>query len=82
MPEIIPPKIIPPQPERHNRVADRKNKPSLNTKDTRAPVAPTSGTSETSKRPEPVIDEPETYKSPKFIKSSNEVSSAIVLNKA
>ncbi|PKY36361.1 hypothetical protein RhiirB3_458786, partial [Rhizophagus irregularis] len=26
----------------------------------------------TSKRPEPVIDEPETYKSPKFIKSSNE----------
>ncbi|PKY33489.1 hypothetical protein RhiirB3_394844 [Rhizophagus irregularis] len=96
----IPQKIIPPQPERHNRVADRKNKPSPNTskdkkasnqddstqalfdymaEDTRAPVAPTSGTSETSKRPEPVIDEPETCKSPKSIKSSNEVSSTILL---
>ncbi|GBC12518.1 highly derived D5-like helicase-primase [Rhizophagus irregularis DAOM 181602=DAOM 197198] len=96
----IPQKIIPPQPERHNRVADRKNKLSPNTskdkkasnqddstqalfdymaEDTRALVAPTSGTSETSKRPEPVIDEPETCKSPKSIKSSNEVSSTILL---
>ncbi|GET59872.1 highly derived D5-like helicase-primase [Rhizophagus irregularis DAOM 181602=DAOM 197198] len=96
----IPQKIILPQSERHNRVADRKNKPSPNTskdnkasnqddstqalfdymaEDTRAPVAPTSGTSETSKRPEPVIDEPETCKSPKSIKSSNEVSSTILL---
>src|SRR5581483_5271800 len=77
----IPQKIILPQPERHNRVADRKNKPSPNTskdkkasnqddstqalfdyvtEDTRAPVVSTSGTSETSKRPEPVIDKPET----------------------
>ncbi|PKY59929.1 hypothetical protein RhiirA4_483083 [Rhizophagus irregularis] len=31
VPETIPQKIIPPQPERHNRVADRKNKPSPNT---------------------------------------------------
>ncbi|GBC00355.1 hypothetical protein RclHR1_38230001 [Rhizophagus clarus] len=50
--------------------------------DTCALVAPTSGTSETSKRPEPVIDKPETCKSPKPIKSSNEVSSAILLNRA
>ncbi|PKK57925.1 hypothetical protein RhiirC2_720896 [Rhizophagus irregularis] len=103
VPETIPQKIILPQPERHNRVADRKNKPLPNTskdkkasnqddstqalfdyvaEDTRALVAPTSGTSETSKRPEPVIDEPETCKSPKSIKSSNEVSSAILLNRA
>ncbi|RIA79970.1 hypothetical protein C1645_839529, partial [Glomus cerebriforme] len=31
VPETIPQKIIPPQPERHNRVADRKNTPSPNT---------------------------------------------------
>ncbi|GES76857.1 hypothetical protein GLOIN_2v1877063 [Rhizophagus clarus] len=80
-PETIPQKIIPPQPERYNRVADRKNKPSPNTskdkkasnqddltqavfdyvtEDTRALVTSTSGTSDTSKRPEPVIDKPET----------------------
>ncbi|PKK58942.1 hypothetical protein RhiirC2_795548 [Rhizophagus irregularis] len=83
--ETISQKIILPQPECHNRVADRKNKPSPNTskdkkasnqddstqalfdyvtEDTCALVASTSGTSETSKRPEPVIGEPETIELP------------------
>src|ERR1044072_8922919 len=31
VPETIPQKIIPPQPEHHNRVANRKNMPSPNT---------------------------------------------------
>ncbi|GBB86183.1 hypothetical protein RclHR1_12630001, partial [Rhizophagus clarus] len=77
VPEIIPPKIISPFPE--------KNTPPLSTskdkkankqddltqslfdymaEDTRAPVASTSGTSETSKTAEPLIDGPETSKHP------------------
>jgi hypothetical protein len=31
VPEIIPQKIIPPQPECHNGIADRKNTPPPNT---------------------------------------------------
>ncbi|PKC55796.1 hypothetical protein RhiirA1_402626 [Rhizophagus irregularis] len=85
VPETILQKIIPPQPECHNRVADRKNKPSPNTskdkkasnqddstqalfdymtEDTRTLVVSTSGTSETSKRPEPVIGKLETIELP------------------
>src|ERR1051325_3674704 len=90
-----PPKTIPTTPSKEKIVPPpSKDKKASNqddstqalfdyvTEDTRAPVALTSGTSETSKRPEPVIDEPETCKSPKSIKSSNEVSSAILLNRA
>src|SRR5688572_3156053 len=37
VPETIPQKIIPPQPERHNRVADRKNTlPARTSKDKKA----------------------------------------------
>jgi hypothetical protein len=95
VPETIPQKIILPQPEKNTPSPNTsKDKKASNqndstqalfdyvTEDTRAPVASTSGTSKTSKRPEPVIDEPETSKSPKPIKSSNEVSSAILLNRA
>jgi hypothetical protein len=81
VPEIIPQKIIPLQPE--------KSTPSPNTskdkkadkqgggiqdlfdyvaEDTRAPVASTSGTSETSKPFESVIGEPETIELPESIK--------------
>ncbi|PKK56595.1 hypothetical protein RhiirC2_799685 [Rhizophagus irregularis] len=83
--ETISQKIIPPQTKMSTLSPSTKKDKKANkqddstqalfdyvTEDTRAPVASTSGTSETSKRPEPVIDEPETSKSPKPIKSSNE----------
>ncbi|GES87674.1 hypothetical protein GLOIN_2v1877063 [Rhizophagus clarus] len=73
-----------------NKKADKQDDSTQNlfdfvAKDIHAPVASTgpegttSGTSETSKSPEPVINEPETCKPPK---PSNEVSSAILLNRA
>ena len=69
MPETISQKIIPPQPEENLPPRDKKadKQDDLTqalfdymVKDIRAPVASTSGTSDTSKRPEPVIDKPET----------------------
>ncbi|GBC49033.1 highly derived D5-like helicase-primase [Rhizophagus irregularis DAOM 181602=DAOM 197198] len=91
---VIPPKITPPQtkmstPPPSTKKDKKANKQDDSTQalfdygaeDTRALVASTSGTPETSKRPEPVIDEPENSKPPKPIKSSNEVSSAILLNR-
>ena len=90
--EIISPKIIPPQPEKKLPPRDKKvNKQDDSTQalfnylteDTRAPVTSTSGTSgtfETSKTSEPIIDELEISKLFNS-KPTNEVSSTILLTK-
>jgi hypothetical protein len=83
---IIPPKIIPPQSEKNtpspstkkDKKADKQDESTQAlfdyvAEDTHAPVASTSGTSETSKTPEPVNDEPETI---------NQVSSDILMARA
>jgi hypothetical protein len=77
VPEIIPPKIISPFPEKNtpplstskDKKADKQDDLTQSlfdymAEDTRAPVASTSGTSETSKTAEPLIDGPETSKHP------------------
>ncbi|PKY61988.1 hypothetical protein RhiirA4_432201, partial [Rhizophagus irregularis] len=85
MPETISLKIIPPQPERQ---ADRKNTLLPNIKNTRAPVASTSGTSETSKLSESiepineVVNLPPKETPTDSSKPINEVSSAILLARA
>uniref|UniRef100_U9T848 NrS-1 polymerase-like helicase domain-containing protein n=1 Tax=Rhizophagus irregularis (strain DAOM 181602 / DAOM 197198 / MUCL 43194) TaxID=747089 RepID=U9T848_RHIID len=82
MPETIPQKIILSQPERQ---ADKKNTSLPNIKNTRAPVASTSGTSETSKLSESiepineVVNLPPKEMSADSSKPINEVSSAILL---
>ncbi|PKK55266.1 hypothetical protein RhiirC2_802880 [Rhizophagus irregularis] len=73
VPETIPQKIIPPQPKRHKRALF-----DYVTENTCALVALTSGTSETSKRPELVISEPETIKLPKSNKPISKDVSAIL----
>ncbi|RGB23406.1 hypothetical protein C1646_774551 [Rhizophagus diaphanus] len=103
----IPQKIIPPQPEENLPPRDKKaDKQDESTQllfdyvaeDTCVLVTSTSGTSETSKTPEPVIDKPEVGKFLESIKpinkimnmppkeadplKPNEVSSAILLSRA
>ncbi|RGB22772.1 hypothetical protein C1646_775563 [Rhizophagus diaphanus] len=86
VPETISQKIIPPQTKMSTPLPSTKKDKKANkqddstqalfdymSEDTRAPVASISGTSETSKRPELVIDEPETSKSLKPIKSNPDV---------
>ncbi|RIB27462.1 hypothetical protein C2G38_2160558 [Gigaspora rosea] len=94
VPEIIPLKIIPSQPEKNvSSCINISNSDVSNQdestqvlfnyvgEDTCAPVASTSGTTETTKASEPpesVIDESKTSKPPEPIKSSNKVLSAIL----
>jgi hypothetical protein len=102
VPKNIPPKIIPPQPEKNkllpstskDKKADKHNESTQDlfnyvAEQAEAPVASISGTSETSKTPEPINDEPETINevvnmSPKETlidspKPINQVSSDILM---
>src|SRR4051812_45794027 len=89
VPEITSSKIIPPQPEKNtpppntkkDKKADKQDESTqvlsnYLTEDTRAPVVSTSGisgTSETSKMPESLINKPKVGKPSESNESSNEV---------
>ncbi|PKY60020.1 hypothetical protein RhiirA4_483257 [Rhizophagus irregularis] len=82
IPEITPSKMAPPQPEKKVDKWDNTTQNLFDHMRDEEPVTSTSGTSETSKPLEPVINKPEVSKPSKSIKpSSNEVSSAILLSR-